>query len=265
MVDSMGGFNPFDLSSIVEKQVTRRSTKGTERRYYRFRGAKWYGGIATGDVVGCNLRCKFCWSWKYSYYNNKGWFECPESALERLLNIARKNKYKYLRLSGGEPTIGFSHLQKLLELHEATDHPLTFILETNGLLLGKYPEYSKAIAQYSKLAVRVSFKGCSQEEFETLTGAMGTFYEYQYAALENLINAGLKPCDEVYAAVMLSFTTAKNYSTFKDRLSSIHPDLANCIDEEYVILYPHVRELLNKNGLVPKIAYDPSGVPNFMI
>jgi uncharacterized Fe-S cluster-containing radical SAM superfamily protein len=29
------------------------STTGSE-------GGRWYGGIATADCVGCNLRCVFC-------------------------------------------------------------------------------------------------------------------------------------------------------------------------------------------------------------
>jgi len=34
-----------------------------KRKYYRFRPAPYYGGIATADCVGCCLRCLFCWSW----------------------------------------------------------------------------------------------------------------------------------------------------------------------------------------------------------
>ncbi|MEM4889814.1 MAG: molybdenum cofactor biosynthesis protein MoaA, partial [Thermosphaera sp.] len=68
----MPGLDPFKLTTIAEKQVTRLRNGVLERRYYRFRGGRWYGGIATGDVVGCNLRCKFCWSWRYSFYGNKG-------------------------------------------------------------------------------------------------------------------------------------------------------------------------------------------------
>ncbi|MEM2025599.1 MAG: hypothetical protein QXW94_04845 [Desulfurococcaceae archaeon] len=138
-------------------------------------------------------------------------------------------------------------------------------METNGLLLGKHVEYSRIAARYSNLIVRVSFKGSSSVEFENLTGANGEFYEYQYTALENLINSGLKPCDEVYAAIMLSFSTEDSYMEFKRRLAGISPSLVECVDEEYVIMYPHVKELLRKNNLVPRVSYDPSGVPNSMI
>lgn len=48
----MPGFDPFKLSSIVYRGVARIRDGLEERRYYRFRGGRWYGGIATGDVVG---------------------------------------------------------------------------------------------------------------------------------------------------------------------------------------------------------------------
>jgi uncharacterized Fe-S cluster-containing radical SAM superfamily protein len=259
----VAGLDPFKLAEIVERQVTRRARGVLERRYYRFRGGRWYGGIATGDVVGCNLRCKFCWSWRYSYYGDKGWFESPGSAFEKLVSIASKCSYKYLRLSGGEPTIGVEHLYELLGLVEETKY--LFILETNGLLIGKYPEIARRLASYRRVIVRVSFKGCTPEEFEYLSGADKSFYEYQFKALENMLAQGLKPCEDFYPAVMLSFSSEETYRAFRERLSSIHPALAECVDEEYVILYPHVRELLRRNRLKPRVAYDPSGVPESMI
>jgi uncharacterized Fe-S cluster-containing radical SAM superfamily protein len=42
---------------MLEKHVTR----DYERKYYRFRVDRWYGGIVTVDCVGCGLFCKFCW------------------------------------------------------------------------------------------------------------------------------------------------------------------------------------------------------------
>jgi len=259
----LAGLDPFKLTVIVENQVTRRTGSVQERRYYRFRGGRWYGGISTGDVVGCNLRCKFCWSWRFSYYSNRGWFESPRSAFNKITSIASRCGYKYLRLSGGEPTIGIDHLYALLDLVEETKY--IFILETNGLLIGRYQDIARKLASYSKLVVRVSFKGCTPSEFEYLSGADKSFYDYQFRALENMINQGLKPCEDIYPAVMLSFSSSENYSVFKKRLHEIHPALVECIDEEYVILYPHVKELLSKNKLKPRISYDPSGIPEFMI
>ena len=51
-------YDPLELSKKTENIVTNKNMK----KYYRFRPTKFYGGISTADVVGCNLRCKFCWS-----------------------------------------------------------------------------------------------------------------------------------------------------------------------------------------------------------
>ncbi len=259
----MPGLDPIKLSEIVYHGVARIRDGVEERRYYRFRGGRWYGGIATGDVVGCNLRCKFCWSWRYSFYTDKGYYQSPMRVYEKLVGIAYKRRYRFVRLSGGEPTITMKHLCSLLDLLDG--EKLIFILETNGLLLGYYRDYAECLAGYNKVVVRVSFKGTTPEEFEKLTGARREFYEYQFKALENLLDAGLKPGVQVYPAVMLSFSPEENIQLFIDRLRSIHPALAQEIDPEYVILYPHVVWLLKKNGLKPLKAYRPNGIPEFMI
>jgi uncharacterized Fe-S cluster-containing radical SAM superfamily protein len=257
------GYDPFQLGEAVKKAVTRVVSGVEERKYYRFRGGKWYGGIATGDVVGCNLRCKFCWSWRFTHTTDKGFFCSPQEAFENIYRIASERGYQYVRLSGGEPTLSFNHLIELLKLFSETS--LTFILETNGLLIGREPSYAKELAKFSNIAVRVSFKGATPEEFHMLTSARPEFYEYQFKALENLIEAGLKPGSEVYPAIMLSFSTEESYAQFKKRLREIDPRLVESIDEEYVILYPHVVEILKRNKLKPRIAYTPDNIPTFMI
>ncbi|MEM0377738.1 MAG: radical SAM protein [Thermosphaera sp.] len=237
--------------------------KGEERKYYRFRGGRWYGGVATGDVVGCNLRCKFCWSWRFSHSTTGGWFESIDSAFSKLVHIAEKNNYYYVRLSGGEPTLSREHLLGLMKLLSETKY--TFILETNGILLGYDESYAAEISRFSNIAVRVSFKGTTPDEFHLLTGANPSFFSIQLRSLENLITSGLQPCKDFYPAVMLSFSKPESYVEFKERLKALSPRLASCIDEEYVILYPHVVEVLRKYNLKPTISYSPGSVPDFMI
>ncbi|MEM0006408.1 MAG: radical SAM protein [Ignisphaera sp.] len=259
----MEGFSPIELTEIVRRWVARTISDVEERRCYRFRGGRWYGGIATGDVVGCNLRCKFCWSWRFSHSMDRGEFYAPRQVFEKLVDIASSKGYKYLRLSGGEPTISWSHLMEVLKLVEETKY--IFILETNGILIGYSNRYAKDLAKFSNIVVRVSFKGASAEEFHMLTGAEPQFYELQFKALENLMENGMKPGEDFYPAIMLSFTTDENYRLFKKRLSSIHPVLVESIDEEYVILYPHVVEILNRYRLKPKVVFKPNSIPEFMI
>jgi uncharacterized Fe-S cluster-containing radical SAM superfamily protein len=52
--------DPIALADEAGKIVS----SGDKRKYYRFRPALYYGGIATADCVGCCLRCLFCWAWR---------------------------------------------------------------------------------------------------------------------------------------------------------------------------------------------------------
>ena len=90
-------------------------TYGSEK-YYRFRADRWYGGIATADTVGCNLRCAFCWSARGIERPEKaGSLYSPAEVAEKLRLIASKKGFDQVRVSGGEPTIGIDHLVALLE------------------------------------------------------------------------------------------------------------------------------------------------------
>jgi uncharacterized Fe-S cluster-containing radical SAM superfamily protein len=50
-------FDAFERASEVEKIVM----EGSQRKYYRFRSSRHYGGIVTADAVGCNILCAYCW------------------------------------------------------------------------------------------------------------------------------------------------------------------------------------------------------------
>ncbi len=257
------GYDPIELGYLVERRVCRNLGSRVVRRYYRFRGGRWYGGIATGDVVGCNLRCRFCWSWRSgSYVTDTGVFKSPEEVASILRGIARRRRYSQVRLSGGEPTLCFDHLTQVIE---EIPNRLTFIIETNGLLLGVKPELVRKLSRFENLVVRVAIKGTSPEEFNRLTGAKPEYFEAQIKALENLLREGFEPGKEFYPAVMLSFSTSENIKSLLERLASIHPLLPHEIDPEFVILYPHVKELLRRFKLKPLKAYDPTGVPDYMI
>ncbi|MCS7125919.1 MAG: radical SAM protein [Aigarchaeota archaeon] len=263
-IDVVEGYDPLKLTEIIREKVTRRVDNVEERRYYRFRKDRWYGGIATGDVVGCNLRCGMCWSWRSaSHMMAEGSYFTPSSVYKRLKNIAHSSGLTMVRLSGGEPTISKDHLLDLLDHFENSG--LEFILETNGLVIGDDLDYAEKLVKYKCLVVRVSLKGCSRSDFYKITLAKPEYFDLQLKALENLIEVGAKPCEKVYAAVMLSFSELKEYEKLKERLSNIDPLLSKCIDEEYVILYPHVVELLEKRRLKPTVAFKPESIPKSLI
>lgn len=201
------GFKPFDpleLARETERIVTRKGKEGLERKYTGIYSAPVYRGIATGYAAGCCLRCIYCWSsWSRDYPEKFGEFYSPKKLAQKLFEAAergitspgwerfRKLKVERLRLSGCEPTIGKEHLLAVLEYVENSKYPL-FILETNGILLGAEKSYVKDLAKFKKLYVRVSFKAANAESFTKRTGAIGSYYELPFKALEYLLDEGIE-------------------------------------------------------------------------
>lgn len=248
-------FNPIEKAKAIEAQVVR----GDERRYYRLRrGGRWYGGISTADCCGCNLKCVFCWSGEPRDNPSKiGDFYSPEKVAEELIKCARKNSYRLLRLSGNEATIGKIHLLKLLEILSKENY--LFILETNGTLLDL--DYIKDLKHFKKLHIRVSLKGTERDEFSTLTGAIPEAFDLIIENLKNLADFNLR----FNLAVMLSFSKEENIINLKEKLRKMSSKILKSFEEEYVFLYPIVKERLKKANILPKIAYNPEGIPEKLI
>jgi len=179
-------FDPLDLAKDTEKLCL----KGSSRKYTNFYCTGVYGGISTGYLVGCCLRCVFCWvSFSRDFPHKYGELFSPEEAFENLISNAKKARVKKLRVSGGEPTLGKEHLLRILDLVDDTNY--FFVLETNGILLGKEPEYVKALRKYRNIYVRVSLKAGTPEGFEKRTGARREFYELPYLAVKSLNKEGI--------------------------------------------------------------------------
>jgi uncharacterized Fe-S cluster-containing radical SAM superfamily protein len=227
---------------------------GNLRKYRRFRPARFYGGIATADCVGCNLRCRFCWSWREAVRpEESGEFLVPEAVARRLVDIARGKGYRKVRISGNEPTICPEHLIEVMKL---IPEDFLFILETNGILIGHDEALAGRLARFSNLYARVSLKGTTGEEFSLLTGAMPEGFLLQLRAVENLYRAGVR----VQPAVMVSFSPAENVKALQRRLGAIAPELAE-IEVEELVLYRDVEERLRKAGIRYRTAYAPDGIP----
>ena len=215
---------------------------GEKRKYYRFRPAPFYGGIATADCVGCCLKCLFCWSWHIIVQPEKiGRFYSPEEVVRHLLCIVRKKGFQQVRISGNEPTLHRSHLLQVLRL---IPKEIRFILETNGILIGHDPSYAKDLSRFSNLYVRVSLKGACPEDFTRLTGAKPEGFTLQLKALENLLEEGVN----CFPAVMADFSSQEEIKKLSPKLGEIQSDFAD-FEKEELILYPFVMDHLQKAGL----------------
>ena len=228
-------FDPPNLAEITRNLVC----KDNQRKYYRFRPSRFYGGISTADCLGCCLRCIFCWAWDKVIKPEKfGKYYTPEEVARRLVSTARSKGYNQIRISGNETTICREHLIGVLEL---IPKDYRFILETNGILIGNDPSYAEELSQFSNLYVRVSLKGTSEEEFSRLTGAIPKGFQLQLKALKNLIKYNVN----VHPSCMISFSTDENIRTLRKRLRTISPIFED-FEVEKLILYPAVEARLKK-------------------
>jgi len=253
----LSSYDPVARHQAVEKLVVQNTPRGQERKYWRFRYDRWYGGIVTADAVGCGLLCKYCWVSDVVRFQpaTVGKFYQPEDVARILTKMAKKRNLKQLRVSGGEPTIGRSHLLQLLQNLEGQPH--LFILETNGILIGNEPQYAEDLSKHRFLHVRVSLKGCNETEFATLTGAKPEGFNLQLRALENLVRAGVR----CHPAAMTSFSPKQSLLQLTQRLKHISSRLAEELEIEELILYPNVKQKIEKHHLTYYTAYTPEGVP----
>lgn len=243
-------YDPLELGRQTAKIVC----QGTARKYYRFRSARFYGGIATADCLGCNLRCVFCWAWGQLHQVRKlGQFYEPAEVAARLVAIAQEKGFSQMRISGNEPTLGMAHLLEVLS-HLPKDQ--AFLLETNGIILGAEARWATELSAFPQVFARVSLKGCTPEEFSHLTGAMSKGFALQLRALEHLLAAGVN----CHAAVMVSFSPVESREKLRQRLAAIHPTLGDFEPEE-LILYPAVTARLTKRGLPYFSGHFPRGLP----
>jgi uncharacterized Fe-S cluster-containing radical SAM superfamily protein len=243
-------FDPLKISEATGAIVC----NNDQRKYYRFRPSRFYGGIATADCVGCNLRCAFCWSWKVTTRPEAcGTFYKPQDVVKRLVWIAAQKKFTKLRISGNEPTICREHLIQVLEL---VPKDYLFILETNGIQIGSDETYARDLARFPNLHVRVSLKGTCEDEFARLTGAAPTAFQLQLKALAHLVENGV----DTHPACMISFNTEENIRTLRKRLKMIHPAFEDPEREE-LFLYPAVEERLKKMKVDYSSGHRPERIP----
>ena len=241
-IATSNGYDPVALAVATEKVVV----AGNQRKYVQLgRSLRFYGGTTSATEVGCNLRCKFCFSDKPVWKPKQtGKLYTPQQVFDGLAKNARKHGHTTISASASEGTIGKEHLFELLDLVEKSE--FVYVLETNGMTLGQDKAYCEQLVKYKKLHVRVSIKGCNEDEFHELTGAQKSAYELPYKALGLLIDAGVS-CN---ACLMVSFSNEKTIKEAKARLVAVHAGILKSLELEKIKLFPKVRQRLAKYGLL---------------
>ena len=233
---------------VVTQELLPKVTQGFARKYYRFRPAKFYGGIASADCLGCNLKCVFCWSQQRDEVDSPSKhhrYFSPQVVVKKLHHLCQKHKYRRMRITGNEPTLYRTHLLEVLRLLATKKYPYRFILETNGILLANREDVGALDPFRHFLHVRVCIKGATSQEFERVTLTHRKGWEMQLRALDNLIAAQIS----TNAAFMLGFSPAESIRRLQAKLAQIDPQLSEYLELEQMILYPHVRVRLLNLGI----------------
>lgn len=237
-------FDPIQRAREVEEIVM----KDLKRKYYRFRFALYYGGIVTADTVGCCFLCAYCWN----YFRNlnpirSGYFYSSDEVAEKLVKISIARNCRKIRISGAEPILGERSLEHLLEVVELIDKKIKnaeFVIETNGLILGYYPELVGKLKKYRDFScVRISIKGWDEESFEKISGARGEYFIYPLIALRELLR------NKIYSwpAVMYDTFKEDGINSLKEKLEELN--IKTEIETEFLERYPFVDKNLRRRGI----------------
>ena len=236
---------PFDARQRSE-EAERLVMSGEKRLYSKFRAAPYYGGIATADAVGCSFLCAYCWNYGRNEDPARGGrFFSPENVAHNLLEIARRRSLTRFRVTGSEPILGeasFNHLLKIIELILNAEPQSSFVLETNGLMLGHKKDLARRLS-LPRFLVRVALKGVDPESFERITGAGKEFFRYPLLALRALEQAGV----EAWPALMGELFSEAQVEGLKNTLRE--KGVRSELELETLESYPSVLENMKRRGI----------------
>ncbi len=100
------GYDPVALAVATEQVVV----AGNQRKYVQLgRSLRFYGGTTSATEVGCNLRCKFCFSDKPVFRpQSTGKFYSPQQVFNALAKGAKRYGHKLISASASEGTLAGS-------------------------------------------------------------------------------------------------------------------------------------------------------------
>ncbi|MDD1672824.1 MAG: radical SAM protein [Methanomicrobiales archaeon] len=227
-------FDPLQRAAEVESMVMRDG----QRKYYRFRASRHYGGIVTADTIGCPFLCAYCWNYERNKCPEKeGEYYSTRDVVKKLTAIGRQKGIDLYRISGAEPILGQESFEHLLQVLEAG----RFIIETNGLILGSQPHLVEHLKERN-IAIRVSIKGWNGPSFEQLSGAKKEFFMFPLFALKQLIYQGI----DTWPAVMGDLFGREGTERLTAQLEEM--GIRTRIEAEYLERYPFVVSNLQHRG-----------------
>jgi uncharacterized Fe-S cluster-containing radical SAM superfamily protein len=235
-------FDPVARAQEVESLVM----QGDKRRYFRFRHAKFYGGIVTADASGCNLLCAYCWNIvrnsDIETINDR--LYSPKEVAEKIADLQQKTGMDKCRVSGCEPILGNAsakHLGDVLRRCHGSDK----IIETNGIMIGYEPDLLRHIP--SDAYIRITLKADSKKSFAAITGAKASSFKYQLIAIKELIASKRKFC----IGMMKQFVDIEKLSVELVKQGVEFGEKMPGVDIDGLLYYPQSTKSMKDRGVKP--------------
>jgi len=198
------------------------------------------------DVVGCNLRCQFCWS-PASRPRKTGEPSVDKSALEVLhgsLQSLTEQFKTFIRFTGGEPTLYWDEIVDVLNI--LRDDPVLgrvpVLIQTNGLEIGSGRVSLDGLASRGEqdLLFELSFKGTNRDEFLLLTTKDPELYDHQLNAYELLADAARESAKlRVIAVLGVYHSAVKGPSKYV----FVNPKSGVVLFDDYAAWDPRFRQI----------------------
>lgn len=245
-----------------------------KRMVYKIRpNTRYYGGIYTFDIAGCNFDCAYCWTSKDTKQGcgelidklkqkRTKLFYSPHELWEKYGEQTESNK---IRLSGGEPLITPEFVLAFLDIgayyYKKKGIKGQIWLETNGFELVQNPNLCETMGQFKDyLRVYLSLKQTPEKYSET-TGVEHKYCDTGFKALELLLNNDIMT---VPAAPLANLFDPEKIPWFVERLQKIHKNAPLITELGDIVFMPagRISKNLNERGFTLDKRFKPSYVRN---
>jgi uncharacterized Fe-S cluster-containing radical SAM superfamily protein len=198
-------------------------------------------------MLGCNLRCAYCW-----VVDDKKVgvcclpelypFQTPEETYAILKGLAASNNVKRMRVSGCEPLLNPAHLLSVIRM--AVSDGYDYVLDTNGLLLDE--TFLTSIAPFrDKIYIYFGLKGSNAKIFRKLTTADSKYWYNQIETLRLVVKYGFT----LGINIMANFTPLDTLPSLFKILHKVSPILPACVDMKKCEFFVHVSNRVKDYGI----------------
>jgi molybdenum cofactor biosynthesis enzyme MoaA/dTDP-glucose pyrophosphorylase len=125
--------------------------------------AKIIPSLVINVTDNCNMDCVYCPPYGENLCQSKNEYDIE--AVKILIQLAKQNHFKTLRLTGGEPLLKPERLQTLLD--ECDNKFGRLVLNTNGVLLNKY--FDLLEKHKDNIVLKISLDSIDPDEYKNLT------------------------------------------------------------------------------------------------